>query len=138
MFDWPKRLFNDPNTLAIILSSGIVGLIAGGAQGVVQKRHGGWWGFLSAIMTGIAVAILVGLAIADWVPSETMRFAIVGASAVVSEDIFAGLKTIGRSLRADPFGFIFRVMDAMRGRPPAPRTPTGTTAPAPLETGDRS
>ena len=133
MFDWPKKLFTEPNTLAIILSSGIVGLIAGIAQGVVQKRHGGSGGFFSAIATGIVVSVIVGLAIADFVSSETMRFAIIGAAAVVSEDIWAGLKTLGVSLRADPFGFIFRVMDALRGRTPAPRTPTGTTAPAPLE-----
>lgn len=138
MFDWAKKLFNEPHTLTIILTSGIIGLVTGIAQGIVQKRHGGWGGFVSAILTGIVVSVMVGLAIEGFVSSETLRLAIVGACAVVSEDIWNGLKTLGFGLRADPLGFIVRVLDALRGRVPSERAKTTgntvTTVAAPLET----
>ena len=136
MNDWAKKLFSEPHTLGIIVSSGIVGLIAGVYQGIVQKRHGGWGGFLQALVSGVVVSVLVGLAIEGWVPSETLRLAIIGAAAVVSEDMLAGLKTVGKAFGVDPIGAVFRVLDALRGRTPAPRVPTGTTAPANLD-GDR-
>jgi hypothetical protein len=137
MFDWAKKLFAEPQTLTIILTSGIIGLITGIAQGIVQKRHGGWGGFISAILTGIVVSVIVGLAIQGFVSSETLRLAIVGACAVVSEDIWNGLKTLGAGLRADPLGFVVRVLDAIRGRAPSDRAKTTgntvTTIAAPLD-----
>jgi hypothetical protein len=111
-----RKLFSEPQTLGIIVSSGIVGLLAGAAQGIVQKRHGGWLGFFSSLATGVTVAVLVGLAIQSSVSSETLRLAIVGAAAVMGEDIWAGLKMLGASLRKDPLGFLVRVLDAVRGR----------------------
>lgn len=123
MFDW-RRLFSEPHTLGIIITSGLVGIVTGAAQGAVQKRHGGWGGFFTAIMTAVVVSVIVGLAIEGFVVSETLRLAIVGACAVVSEDIWNGLKTLGFGLRKDPLGFIVRVLDAVRGREPSPRAKT--------------
>lgn len=128
--DWAKKLFNEPHTLGIILSSGLIGLFAGLWQGIVQKRHGGWGGFFQALVSGVVASVIVGLAIEGWVTQETLRLAIIGAAAVVSEDILAGLKTIGKSIKEDPLGAVFRILDAARGK--APRAPTGTTAPAKL------
>lgn len=126
MQDWFKKLFAEPSTLGIIMSSAVVGVIAGLAQGV-EQRHGGWAGLGRAVLTGTAVAVIVGLGIEDFIPSETARLAIVGACAVVSEDIWAGLKTLGSAVRKDPLGFVARILDAMRGRgagaakpPPSP------------------
>jgi hypothetical protein len=68
------------------------------------------------VLVGVAVAILVGLGLEDFIASETARLAIVGACAVVSEDIWAGLKAVGNSLRKDPLGFVMRLLDAVRGR----------------------
>lgn len=124
MYDWLKKLFTEPQTIGIIITSGIVGLLTGVVQGIVQKRHGGWGGFVSAILTGMVVSIMVGLAIEGFVTSETLRLAIVGACAVVSEDIWNGLKTLGYGIRADPLGFIVRVLDAIRGREPSDRAKT--------------
>ena len=69
MQDWVKKLFTEPSTLGIIVSSAAVGVIAGIAQGVVEKRHGGWGGFARAVLTGTAVAVIVGLGIEDFVVS---------------------------------------------------------------------
>ena len=132
--DWAKKLFSEPHTLGIILSSSLIGLFAGFWQGIVQKRHGGWGGFIQALVSGVVVSVIVGLAIEGWVGSETLRLAIIGAAAVVSEDILAGLKTIGKSIKDDPFGAVFRILDAMRGR--APQARSGNTVPAALD-GDR-
>lgn len=119
--EWLKKLFNEPSTLVVIFSSGVVGLVVGIANGVVQKRHGGWAGFWGALVTGVSVAVIVGLGTEDYIKSETLRLAIIGACAVVSDDIWAGLKTLGMGLRTDPFGTIWRVLDALRGRPPTPK-----------------
>lgn len=124
MTDWFKKLFAEPQTLFVIITSGLVGLFIGIAQGVVQKRHGGWGGFFAAIAKAAVVAVVTGLAIHGFVPSETARFAIVGVCTMVSDDIWEGLKTLGAGLRVDPLGFIVRVLDAVRGRQPSARAMT--------------
>lgn len=129
MTDWIKKLFNEPHTLGIIVSSAAVGAVAGLVQGVVEKRHGGWGGFLRAVLTGVVVAVIVGLGIEDFITSETARLAIVGACAVVSEDIWAGLKSLGNAMRKDPLGFIVHVLDAVRGRGRGARKPGGAEGP---------
>lgn len=129
MNDWAKKLFSEPHTLGIIISSGLVGIIAGIYQGIVQKRHGGWGGFVQALVSGVVASVIVGLAIEGWVPSETLRLAIIGAAAVVSEDILAGIKAFGKAFGADPVNAVFRTLDALRGRPQR----TGNTMPAPLD-----
>ncbi|SDI78416.1 hypothetical protein [Variovorax sp. OV700] len=134
MQDWLKKLFTEPHTFGIIISSALVGLFAGLAQGVVEKRHGGWGGFARAVLTGVAVAVIVGLGIQGFVASETLRLAIVGACAVISEDIWMGLRAMGVAMRNDPLGFAVRLLDAIRGRDHASRTPASPDlAPRPEE-----
>jgi hypothetical protein len=67
-------------------------------------------------MTGVAVSIIVGLGISDYVHSETFRLAIIGACAVVADDIWAGIQTLGQGLRTDPLGTTSRLIDALRGK----------------------
>ncbi|MET3916249.1 hypothetical protein ABID97_003031 [Variovorax sp. OAS795] len=133
MQDWLKKLFTEPHTFGIILSSALVGLFAGLAQGVVEKRHGGWGGFVRALLTGVAVAVIVGLGIQGFVASETLRLAIVGACAVISEDIWMGLRALGGAMRNDPLGFAVRLLDAVRGRDHARVPPSPDLAPRPDE-----
>jgi hypothetical protein len=134
MQDWLKKLFAEPHTFGIIISSALVGLFAGLAQGIVEKRHGGWGGFLRALLTGVAVAVIVGLGIQGFVASETLRLAIVGACAVISEDIWMGLRAMGGAMRKDPLGFAVRLLDAIRGRDHGARAPANPDlAPRPDE-----
>lgn len=121
--DWVKKLFNDPATLVALATSGIIGFIVGIANGVVQKKHDGWGGFFVALLTAIAIALIVGLAISPYVNSEPVKLAIVGACAVISDDIRAGLKALGAGIRTDPLGTIGRIFDAIRARPAAPSAP---------------
>ena len=121
--DLLRKFFNEPGTLIAILSSAVIGLVVGFANGLIQKKHGGWPGFFSAVATGAVVAVIVGLGIQDYVPSETFRIAIIGVCAVVSDDIWAGFKALGQGLRTDPLGFLTRIIDAMRGRPASTPTP---------------
>jgi hypothetical protein len=116
MPDWLKKLFSEPETITALIASAAVGFVVSLAHGVVEKRHGGWFGFFRALLTGVSISVIVGLAIQDVVGSETLRLAIVGACTIVSEDIWMGLRTLGAALRRDPFGFIVRVLDAVRGR----------------------
>lgn len=97
--DWWKKLFNDPATLGVILTSGAVGLVGSIANGVIQKKHGGWGGFFGALFIGITISVIVGLGIQNYIQSETARLAIIGACAVVSDDIWAGLKSLGSGVQ---------------------------------------
>jgi hypothetical protein len=118
--DGLKKFFSEPGTVITLFSSGLLGIFVGVANGVIQKRHGGWPAFWGSLATGVVIATLVGLAIAEYVKTEAMRFAIIGACAVISDDIWAGLKTFGSSFRSNPLETIFRIMDAVRGRPALP------------------
>ena len=127
--DWLRKLFNEPGTLAVMIASGVIGFVVGVANGFVQKKHNGWFGFFQAVFTGIAVAVIVGLAIKEYIPSETIRLAVIGSCAVIAEDIVAGLKAIGRLIREDPFGAVFRLIDAFRGRSTPPTGEPPVVAP---------
>lgn len=122
--DW-KKFFSDPTTVVAMFTSGIIGLVIGIANGVVQKRHGGWAGFFAVIATGVSVALIVGLALVDYVKSETLRIAIIAICAVISDDIWAGFKSLGAGFKKNPIDFIMRVLGAIKGNPlpPAPTAP---------------
>lgn len=121
--DWLRKFFQEPGTLLAIMTSGVIGLVVGFANGIIQRRHGGWSGFFAAIFIGIIIAVIVGLGIQDYIQSETYRIAIVAACAVISDDIWAGLKALGQGLKADPLGYLTRIIGALRGRPANPSAP---------------
>lgn len=125
-----KKFFNDPATLAVIASSGVIGFCVGIANGVVQKKHGGWGGFFAAVTTAIIVAIIVGLGLAEYIKSETLKLAIIGVCAIISDDIVAGFKALGSGVRTDPIGTFWRIVDAIRGRSAAPVSPAASVSPA--------
>jgi hypothetical protein len=135
--DFVRRLFEDERTLRVIIVSSVIGLIAGLAHGFVQLRYGGWRGFLAATLIAVVVANIVGLSIGEVIGSEMLKLSIIGMCAAASGDIWIGFKVLGRGLRTDPLGFVFRVLDALRGQPVRGKMPgpiQGTpTRPAPLE-----
>lgn len=104
-------------TLAVLLSSAVMGLIGSSAAGAAQFKHGGWGGVIRALVIGIVVAILVGFGLNDYVDSQFFKFAIIGGCAAIGEDIWFGLKAMGAGLRQDPLGYAGRIIDALRGRP---------------------
>lgn len=114
--DWLKRLFADPATIGIIVTSAVVGLVGGSLAGLGQYRHGGLSGLLRAALIGVFVAIIVGLGVSDYISSETAKLAIVGGCAAIGEDIWEGMKAFGRGVRSDPLGYLSRLLDAMRGK----------------------
>jgi hypothetical protein len=123
--DWLEKVFGDRATLYTVVGSAITGLIGSLSQGVMQKKHGGWPGFFSALIVGVSVSVIVGLGIKDYIASDTLRLAIVGAAAVISDDILAGLRAVGRLVREDPLGSLGRLIDALRGA----KAPTTTKPP---------
>lgn len=120
--DW-KKFFSDPATVVVMFTSGIAGLVIGIINGVIQKRHGGWPAFFGAIATGIGVAVIVGLALNEYVKSETLRLAIIGFCAVISDDIWAGFKVLGGLFKKNPLDMIMRVLSAIKGNPLPPAPP---------------
>lgn len=114
--EWLRKFFNEPGTLIAVASGGVIGLVVGIANGIIQRKHGGWGGFFSAIMWGVIVSVLVGLLVQDYIESEALRFAIIGLCAVISDDIVTGLRTFGAGLRTDPVGYVAKVLNALRGK----------------------
>ena len=117
MLDWIKKLFTEPTTLGVIVTSALLGLIMGLGAGVNQFENKRWAGIVRAALLGVCVAVIVGLGVADYVKNETARLAIVGACAAIGEDIWCGLKAVGRGMRTDPLGYLSRLLAALRGRP---------------------
>lgn len=117
--EWLRKFFSDPRTLGVILASGVIGLAVGFVSGLIERKHGGWLAFWQSIGKGIVVAVIVGLGIQSYVQEETMRLCIIGAAAVISDDIWLGLRAIGRLLKEDPLGTIGRLINAFRGKPAA-------------------
>lgn len=119
--EW-RKVFTEPGTLIAILTSSIVGLCVGSAQGLVQHKYGGWSGFFGAIATAMVVSVLVGLSLQEYVHQEALRLALIGASAVIADDIWAGLRAMGRLIREDPLGTVSQFFAALRGNksPTAP------------------
>ncbi|MES2941881.1 MAG: hypothetical protein V4772_03310 [Pseudomonadota bacterium] len=62
------------------------------------------------------LAVIVGLGVSNYIESETAKLAIVGACAAIGEDIWEGLKAVGRGIRTDPLAYLLRVITALRGR----------------------
>lgn len=112
--DW-RKLFSEPGTLIVIFTSSVVGLCVGSAQGVLQHKYGGWAGFIGAIAKAMVVSVLVGLSMQDYIHQETLRLALIGASAVIADDIWAGLRAMGRLIREDPLGTVSEFIAALRG-----------------------
>lgn len=117
MIDFLKRIVSDAAVLYALFSSAIIGLLGGAAAGAHQFKHGGWSGVAKAMVIGIGVAVVVGLGVMDYVQSEALRFAIVGACAAIGEDVLEGLKAFGKAVRKDPLGAVQRVIAALRGQP---------------------
>lgn len=119
--EWTRKFFSEPGTVITMFTSGALGFLVSIANGVIQKRHGGWSAFWGAVTTGTVIAILVGLSVSEYVKSEAMRYAIIGFCAIISDDIWAGFKTLGAMFRSNPLDAIFRVLSALRGQatPPA-------------------
>lgn len=105
------------STLAIMLSSMVIGLFGSAIAGAAQFKHGGWAGVFRAMVIGSGIAVLVGFGVSEYIGSEAVRLAIIGGCAAIGEDIWFGLKAIGRGIRTDPLGYVSRVIDAFRGRP---------------------
>lgn len=54
------------------------------------------------VVSGVFVGSMVSLALADTMYSETTRGAIIGVSALLSEDVIIGLLTLGRKAGQNP------------------------------------
>lgn len=114
---WLEYLSIQSSTLALLITSALIGLFGSAVAGAAQFKHGGWGGVIKALAMGMGVAVLVGFGVSDYVQSQTLKFAIIGGCAAIAEDIWFGLKAMGTGLRTDPLGYVGRVVDALRGRP---------------------
>ena len=111
-----RKFFTEPTALLLsVMVSAFTGFVIGVTQGFIQRKYGGWEGFFTAILTAVVVSILVGLTLQDYVHQEALRLALTGASAVIADDIWKGLRAIGRLVREDPLGAAARFLNALRG-----------------------
>lgn len=102
--------------LSLMTAAGLGGLFVGAAKGVIQRRYGGWWQWLSLLFAATLTAILVGLSIHDTGLTETQQAAVIGVCAFLAEDILLGLGALAALFSKDPIGTVRSVWDAIRGR----------------------
>ena len=103
--------------------TGTLALVIGIFRAVINERHGGPRGLIRGILASIVVAVLVGWALTGFDLQLPVKLAIVGVCAYLADDILLGLVVIGSLFRDDPGSFIFKLFDALRGRPPSKDSP---------------
>lgn len=101
---------------ALIGASAAGGLLVGTAKYTIQRRPGGFWGWLCCGAASTLVAVLVGLALDGSGLPPGQQWAIVGVCSYVAEDLLVGALTLAATVRSDPLGALARVFSALRGR----------------------
>ena len=105
----------DAIVLKLVALGMAVGLAVGFVSGIIRQRHGS----IGAWVQGLAASMLVGVIVSLGMDSvdlpPAIELLIVCAAVYVADDVLAGLTAIGAAVRADPFGAIKRVFDALRG-----------------------
>ena len=97
-------------------TSGIVALLSGVARLIIQQKYGSWTIFLRGLLSSIVVGVMVGFAVEDYSAMTAGKLTLVAASAYLAEDLLVGFSIMGNLFRQDPLGFLYRIMDAIKGK----------------------
>ena len=108
----------DPDDLQRIVSAvktpGLVGLIVGIASGIIQQ-----WKELRTWVTGlvaaVTVAVLIGFGVSDTGLPLLLKYALIGVGAYTAKDILTTVSQLATMLRVDPFGFVHKIREAIKG-----------------------
>ncbi len=103
--------------LAATQTPGLIGLAVGICEGIIMQRYGSWRIWCVGLISSALVAILLGLWLKDSGVSIYMQWGMIGLSAYMASDILAAVGTIGSMVKADPFGLIARIREAIKGGP---------------------
>lgn len=101
--------------LAVAASSGLIGLAFGIARGIIQQKHGGWWGFFKGATASVVVAVIAGLAVHDGDLTSARQFALIGLLSYVADDVLDGVLLLSRVFKKDPIGFVRDVWSSIFG-----------------------
>lgn len=102
--------------VAGVAATGGAGVTVAVLRSIFQRRYGGVWQWLSMLAAASLVAVLTGFLLHDSDFSEHQRWAIIGVSAFLADDILFGILAISALFRTDPLGTFTRFWNAIRGR----------------------
>ena len=94
---------------------GLIGLIVGVVGGVIQQRYGSWFAWARGVLAAVTVAILLGLWLRESTVPFFMQCGLIGVCAFVATDILDSFGQLANMLKTDPFGFVAKVREAIRG-----------------------
>lgn len=119
--DWLHRLVDDTVAGAAALGA-LIGVAVTGLRTAFRRRWHDWREFVAGLSGAVLVCVLTSLALQSIDIPQTMRVAIAGALAYVSDAILEGLSVIGQMVARNPLEAWRRILATLRGQPEPPPT----------------
>jgi hypothetical protein len=114
--EWLYRAVDDTVAGAAALGA-LIGVAVTGLRTAFRRRWHDWREFVAGLAGAVLVSGLASLALQSIDLPQTMRVAIAGALAYVSDAILEGLGVIGQMIARNPLDAWRRLLAAIRGQP---------------------
>lgn len=118
--EWLHKLVDQTVSAAVALGT-LIGVAVTGLRTAFRRRWNDWREFVAGMAGAVLVSSLASLALQSMDMPQTMRIAIAGALAYVSDAILEGLSVIGQMIARNPLDAARRVLATLRGQPEPPR-----------------
>jgi uncharacterized membrane protein YfcA len=114
--EWLYRAVDDTVAGAATLGA-LIGVAVTGLRTAFRRHWHDWREFVAGMAGAVLVSGLASLALQSIDLPQTMRIAIAGALAYVSDAILEGLSVIGQMIARNPLDAWRRLLAAIRGQP---------------------
>lgn len=118
--EWLHKLVDQTVSAAVALGT-LIGVAVTGLRTAFRRRWDDWREFVAGMAGAVLVSSLASLALQSMDMPQTMRIAIAGALAYVSDAILEGLSVIGQMIARNPLDAARRVLATLRGQSEPPR-----------------
>ncbi|MEW6169621.1 MAG: phage holin family protein [Pseudomonadota bacterium] len=120
--EWLHKLVDETVAGTAALGA-LIGIAVTGLRTAFRRRWHDWREFAAGLAGAVLVSGLASLALQSMEMPQTMRVAMIGALAYISDAILEGLSVIGQMLARNPLDAARRVVAVLRGQPLPPDDP---------------
>lgn len=120
--EWLHKLVDETVAGTAALGA-LIGIAVTGLRTAFRRRWHDWREFAAGLAGAVLVSGLASLALQSMEMPQTMRVAMIGALAYISDAILEGLSVIGQMLARNPLDAARRVLAVLRGQPLPPDDP---------------
>ena len=120
--EWLHKLVDETVAGTAALGA-LIGIAVAGLRTAFRRRWQDWREFAAGLAGAVLVSGLASLALQSMEMPQTMRVAMIGALAYISDAILEGLSVIGKMLARNPLDAARRVVAVLRGQPLPPDDP---------------